>query len=213
MLQLDNLSFQYTENTTRYLFSLTAEKATVVAISGKSGSGKSTLLDLIAGFLAPLSGSLYWEQKNITKLATDKRPVTTLFQKNNLFEHRNAIDNVVVGINPAIPQKGPDVSKAKKALSDVGLENHYLQRVSSLSGGQRQRVAIARALIRERGIVLLDEPLSALDSQTRTEMLSLIKALAIHQHYTVIMVTHDNRDADAIADDQYEVVDGRLNRL
>ena len=98
MLQLDNLSFQYTENTTRYLFSLTAEKATVVAISGKSGSGKSTLLDLIAGFLAPLSGSLYWEQKNITKLATDKRPVTTLFQKNNLFEHRNAIDLSLIHI-------------------------------------------------------------------------------------------------------------------
>lgn len=213
MLQLDKLTFQYSENAARYNFSLTAEKAKVIAISGRSGSGKSTLLDLIAGFLAPLSGSLYWEQKNITSLAPDQRPVTTLFQKNNLFEHRNAIDNVVVGINPAIPRKGPDTDKAKKALDAVGLGNHYLQRVNSLSGGQRQRVAIARALIRQRGIVLLDEPLSALDTQTRDEMLSLIKALAEHQHYTVIMVTHDHRDSDAIADDHYEVIDGSLRQL
>jgi len=213
MLQLDKLTFQYPGSATQYNFSLNAEKAKVIAISGRSGSGKSTLLDLIAGFLAPISGSLYWEQKNITSLAPDKRPVTTLFQKNNLFEHRNAIDNVVVGINPSIPKKGPDTDKAKQALDAVGLGDHHLQRVNSLSGGQRQRVAIARALIRQRGIVLLDEPLSALDTQTRDEMLTLIRALAEHQHYTVIMVTHDHRDSDAIADDHYEVIDGSLRQL
>ena len=213
MLRLDNLTFQYSEQATLYNFSLQVERAKVIAISGRSGSGKSTLLDLIAGFLKPLSGDLYWEQQNITHLAPDKRPVTTLFQKNNLFEHRNAIDNVVVGINPAIPKKGPDTEKAKNALDAVGLSNHHLQQVNSLSGGQRQRVAIARALIRQRGIVLLDEPLSALDTQTRDEMLSLIKALAVRQQYAVIMVTHDLRDSDAIADSHYEVIDGSLNQL
>lgn len=213
MLTLDNLTFRYNKQSAAYQFSLTAEKSTITAISGRSGSGKSTLLDLIAGFQLPESGSLYWNKQDITHLSPDKRPVTTLFQQNNLFEHRTALDNVVVGINPAIPASGDEVNRAKQALDSVGLNNYHMQRVSKLSGGQRQRVAIARALIRNRGIVLLDEPLSALDQQTRLEMLSLIRDLADQQQYAVIMVTHDLADSEKITDKHYVVAEGRLTQL
>lgn len=213
MLTLDNLTFRYNKQSAAYQFSLTAEKSTITAISGRSGSGKSTLLDLIAGFQLPETGSLYWNKQDITHLPPDKRPVTTLFQQNNLFEHRTALDNVVVGINPAIPASGDEVNRAKQALDSVGLNNYHMQRVSKLSGGQRQRVAIARALIRNRGIVLLDEPLSALDQQTRLEMLSLIRDLADQQQYAVIMVTHDLADSEKITDKHYVVAEGRLTQL
>lgn len=213
MLTIDNLTFRYDKKSALYQFSLAAEKSTITAISGRSGSGKSTLLDLIAGFLLPASGTLYWENNDISRLPADKRPVTTLFQHNNLFEHRTALDNVVVGINPAIPASGDDVNSAKQVLDSVGLGEYTMQRVSKLSGGQRQRVAIARALIRKRGIVLLDEPLSALDQQTRLETLPLIRDLADQQQYAVIMVTHDLADSEAIADHHYEVAEGRLLQL
>lgn len=210
MLRIENLRFKHPGQSEGYDFSMTAERSTITAISGRSGSGKSTLLDLMAGFLLPDSGIISWDQKNLIPLPPDKRPVTTLFQSNNLFDHRNAIDNVVVGINPAIPKTGPDVDTARRTLDSVGLTDYYYKRVSKLSGGQQQRVAIARALIRQRGIVLLDEPFSALDQQTRDEMLTLVNGLATNQKYTVIMVTHDLSDAKAIADVHLEIIDGNL---
>lgn len=213
MLIIDHLTFRHDKHSLLYDFSLSAEKSTITAISGRSGSGKSTLLDLIAGFQQPASGGLTWNQQNIAHLPPAQRPVTTLFQNNNLFEHRTTLDNVVVGINPSIPASGEDVDKAQHALDSVGLSGYATQRVNKLSGGQRQRVAIARALIGDRGIVLLDEPLSALDQQTRLEMLPLIRGLADKRQYALIMVTHDLADSEAIADHHYEIDNGKLTLL
>jgi len=210
MLRLDSVQFQYNTGDSPYDFSLEVNAGEITCISGRSGSGKSTLLDLIAGFLKPSKGELWWSDTNFTAFPPDKRPVTTVFQHNNLFEHRNAIDNVVVGINPKVPKRGEDVERAKLALTSVGLEDFYQTRVTQLSGGQQQRVAIARAILRDSKVILLDEPFSALDSQTRTEMLHLIRELATDKQRAIIMVTHDLRDCEAIADSHYAIENGKL---
>ena len=210
MLRLDTVQFQYQGSDERYQFSMSVAAGEVTCVSGRSGSGKSTLLDLIAGFLMPLHGELWWNNKNFTLLAPDKRPVTTVFQHNNLFEHRNAVDNVVVGINPKVPRRGNDVERAKAALQSVGLEKYYDTRVNLLSGGQQQRVAIARAMLRDSKVILLDEPFSALDPQTRSEMLTLVRQLATNTERAIVMVTHDLRDCEAIADSHHVIDDGQL---
>ncbi|OED36363.1 hypothetical protein AB833_27460 [Chromatiales bacterium (ex Bugula neritina AB1)] len=210
MLQLDSLHFRHTRDTRLYQFSLSVPRGSIAAVCGKSGSGKSTLLDLIAGFLLPISGNIYWDDKPITSLAPDKRPVTTVFQKNNLFEHRNALDNVVVGIDPAIPSSGSSVEKARQALASVGLQGFENQQVSTLSGGQQQRVSIARALLRPSEVILLDEPFSALDNETKAEIRSLIRQLADGASRAIVMVTHDDDDTKAIADSRYRLEHGKL---
>ena len=210
MLRLESVRFQYRGSDEHYEFTLNVAAGEITCISGRSGSGKSTLLDLIAGFLMPSQGQFRWSDNNFTAQAPDKRPVTTVFQHNNLFEHRNAVDNVVVGINPKVPKHGEDVERAKTALSSVGLEDFYHTRVSLLSGGQQQRVAIARAILRDSQVILLDEPFSALDPQTRSEMLTLVRQLATDKQRTIVMVTHDLRDCEAIADSHYAIENGRL---
>ncbi len=210
MLHLDAVCFQHTPDTDPYRFNLSVARGTITAISGRSGSGKSTLLDLIAGFLLPSSGHLYWHDQEITALAPDKRPVTTVFQKNNLFEHRNTVDNVVVGIDPSVPSAGPAVARAREILASVGLSKFEKQRVSNLSGGQQQRVALARALIRASGVILLDEPFSALDTETRSHMLSLVRQIADQSSRAIIMVTHDINDSKAIADEHFHLAHGEL---
>lgn len=194
-----------------------ASAGSVTAITGASGCGKSTLLDLVAGFLQADSGNILWKNQPITQLPPAARPVTTVFQRNNLFEHRNAIDNVIVGINPKIPSNGDDYDAAASALAKVGLAGFEKKRASQLSGGQQQRVAIARALLRatvkHSPIVQFDEPFSALDQDTREQMLSLVKNLASEYQCTVLMVTHNLADCEAIADRRYEIRDGILREL
>ena len=210
MLLIDNIVFSYKANTDQYRFALELARGKIATVHGRSGSGKSTLLDLIAGFLQPQSGEMYWRSTAFTNQPPNRRPVTTIFQRNNLFEHRSALDNVVVGVDRSLPKQGEAVDRAIEALRFVGLEKQIYQRAITLSGGQQQRVAIARVMLRKHGIVLLDEPFSALDPQTRQDMLALIKALATEQQSAVIMVTHDQRDADAIADSQFLLHNGEL---
>ncbi len=217
MLILESVAFQYPRTATTYSFDMQASAGAVTAITGKSGCGKSTLLDLIAGFQQPGSGDIYWHDQPLNKLTPAARPVTTVFQRNNLFEHRNAIDNVIVGINPKIPSYGIDYDAAAEALALVGLAGFEKKRASQLSGGQQQRVAIARALVRATAdkapLIQFDEPFSALDQATREQMLSLVKRLATTHQCAILMVTHSIADCDAIADARYEIRDGRLFSL
>jgi len=210
MLTLEAVEFRYPEAPYAYHFSMQVQPGEIACVSGRSGSGKSTLLDLIAGFLTPISGEIVFADQKLTHLPPDKRPVSIVFQRNNLFEHRNALDNVVVGIDSRVPKKGPAVERARQILSEVGLANFEQTRVSDLSGGQQQRVAIARAIVRQSRIILLDEPFSALDQQTRSEMLSSVRLLASDQNRAIIMVTHDLRDCRAVANSHYVVEEGQL---
>ncbi len=182
----------------------------VVAILGQSGSGKSTLLDLIAGFLNASSGSIKLDDNDFTNEAVEKRPITILFQNHNLFEHLNVQKNILLGISKALKDSKSDIKKVQEILKKVGLEKYEYTLVSLLSGGQQQRVALARVLIRQSPILLLDEPFTGLDSDTKVEMLNLVKKITIENNLHTIMVTHDIQDCERIANRVYKVQNLKL---
>ena len=210
MLKLDGVKFQHGGTGTEYDFSLAANPGEVIGIMGASGSGKSTLLDLVAGFQVPEGGTIRWQNADIASLPPEKRPMTILFQNHNLFDHLSAARNVAIGLNAAKRVSGPENKLIYDALSQVGLEGKETQRASTLSGGQQQRVALARSIVRNKPLLLLDEPFSGLDEDTKLEMLALVKELAATQNRCVLMVTHDRADCAAIATRQYVVESGKL---
>ncbi len=181
-------------------FDLAVERASFTAIIGPSGAGKSTLLSLIGGFEPAESGSISVEGRDIAAVPAAQRPVTTLFQDNNLFAHLTAAQNVGLGLDPGLRLSATQREDVAQALRQVGLNELGNRRPAQLSGGERQRVAIARCLVRRRPILLLDEPFAALGPAMRQEMLDLVDALRREHGLTVLMVTHDPADAGRVAD-------------
>jgi len=208
MLTINNLTYAYDK--TVYDFSLHVKKNEIIGIIGESGSGKSTLLDLIAGFLQPFDGNIMLDTIDISKLNTENRPLTILFQKYNTFEHLSVLKNILLGLTTSLKPKQDEINKAKKILKEVGLEGFEDKLTSSLSGGQSQRVALARSLLREKPILLLDEPFTGLDLKTRKKMLTLVKNISKKRKLYTIMVTHDLNDCNLIADRVYKVKNGKL---
>jgi len=212
MLSINNITYTYEQKNIKshYNFSLHVKKNEIVGILGESGSGKSTLLDLIAGFLNPISGNITFEKNDISLLNTEDRPLTVLFQKYNTFEHLSVIKNVLLGINTSLKTKKEDLEKAKNILKEVGLEGFENKLASSLSGGQSQRVALARSLIRNKPILLLDEPFTGLDLETRMKMLKLVKSISQKRNLYTIIVTHELNDCKEIATRAYKVINNNL---
>jgi thiamine transport system ATP-binding protein len=209
MLRADDLEFAYQATDLSYLFSFEAEAGMVTAVSGASGSGKSTLLDLIAGFILPRSGSLRLDGADLVSMRPEKRPVSLLLQSDNLFDHLTAFDNAALGLANQRREK----NKVMEALAEVGLAGFEKQVAGTLSGGQKQRVALARTLLRAKPVLLLDEPFSALDDETRQAMRELIGALTRQQGWHTILVSHHADDIAALAGRHYRIVSGRLERL
>ena len=205
MLALDHVLFRHTGANLTYDFSLEASPQDIIAITGESGSGKTTLLELIAGFFIADGGGMTWEGQNLKPLPPEKRPITTLFQNYNLFEHLTAGQNIALGIKGRVAPS--IIDDALKKVGLAGLEN---QKASTMSGGQQQRVALARTFVRDTPILLLDEPFNGLDGTNKAEMLSLIKTLAEKENRCVLMITHDQSDCDAIASRQFKVENGKL---
>ncbi len=197
LLEIRNLGFRYEDMAMHFDLSVVAGEC--VAVIGPSGAGKSTLLALIGGFETPTGGELLVDGKDISGLAPAARPVTTLFQDHNLFAHLSVAANVGLGLHPGLRLTAEDRRQVAAALAQVGLTGFEERLPGQLSGGERQRVAIARSLIRHRPILLLDEPFAALGPALRNEMLDLVDALRRAQGMTVLMVTHDPRDASRIA--------------
>ena len=146
------------------------EAGKIYAILGPSGCGKTTTLRMIAGFDIPTEGEILLNGKSITSLPPNKRPINTVFQRYALFPHMNIFDNIAFGLKQKKMPKGVIEKKVKKALELVDLEGFENRKTDTLSGGQQQRVAIARAVVNEPQILLLDEPLGALDLKMRKEM-------------------------------------------
>lgn len=171
-------------------FDLTVEEGAFVAIFGPSGAGKTTLLNLIAGFETPAAGTIRIRGRDVTRLPPAERPVTSLFQEHNLFPHLSAGQNVGLGIHAGLRLSRADWERVEGALAQVGLAGlaHRLPR--QLSGGERQRVALARAIVRDRPLLLLDEPFAALGPAQRREMIALVGALRQARKLTVLMVSH-----------------------
>lgn len=208
MLTLNKITYLYENLPMR--FDVSISKGERVAILGPSGAGKSTLLNLIAGFLDPVSGTLLLCGEDHTRSAPDKRPVSILFQENNLFPHLSVLQNVGLGLHPGLWLNSQQKQQLQGVLQQVGLETLGNRLPAQLSGGQRQRVALARCLLRNQPILLLDEPFSALDPALRNDMLQLLKQSCDQHGYTLLMVSHNIEDAARIADRILLISDGRI---
>jgi spermidine/putrescine transport system ATP-binding protein len=170
------------------------------SLLGPSGCGKTTLLRILAGFEAPTSGAIYLDDVNVTALPPDKRPVNTVFQNYALFPHLSIFENVAFPLRLQKRSKSEIEQKVAEYLDLVQLIGKEGNKPSQLSGGQRQRVAIARALINEPKVLLLDEPLSALDAKLRQHMLMQLDRIHDEVGVTFIFVTHDQQEALSISD-------------
>lgn len=206
MLQLDALRFGQGD------YSLSADMSVrdggITAVIGPSGAGKSTLLSLIAGFLAPRAGRILWRGADITGAAPADRPVTIVFQDNNLFPHLDVFRNVALGLSPSLRLSADERARVDGALDRVGLTGIGSRKPAALSGGQQSRVALARVLVREKPVVLLDEPFSALGPALRDEMLDLVAEVARDIGATVLIVSHEPGDARRVAEDAILVAKG-----
>lgn len=196
--------------TTTLHFDCTIAAGGIVAVAGASGSGKSTLFHLVAGFEEPDSGEVLILGRNVANQAPAERPVSMIFQENNLFTHLDVATNIGLGISPALSLTVDDREKIARALRRVGLEGFEKRLPPTLSGGERQRVALARALVRHRPILLLDEPFAALDPGMRAGMRALLSELHAEEKNTILMITHHPEDVRALADSVLFLDRGRI---
>lgn len=208
MLKLTDITWLYHHLPMR--FTLSVARGEQVAVLGPSGAGKSTLLNLIAGFLTPASGTIMIEGQDHTTTPPSRRPVSMLFQENNLFSHLNVRQNIGLGLNPGLKLNAAQREKLHHIARQMGIENLLERLPGELSGGQRQRVALARCLVREQPVLLLDEPFSALDPALRQEMLTLVGDVCRDQQLTLLMVSHSVEDTARIASRSIVVADGRI---
>lgn len=200
-LLLNAVSKHYAENTVLNQLDLHIPAGQFVAVVGRSGGGKSTLLRLLAGLETPTAGDVLAGTTPLAEIQDDTR---MMFQDARLLPWKSVIDNVGLGL------KGQWRDAARQALAAVGLENRAGEWPAALSGGQKQRVALARALIHRPGLLLLDEPLGALDALTRLEMQDLIVSLWQKHGFTVLLVTHDVSEAVAMADRVLLIEEGKI---
>lgn len=181
-----------------------------VAVIGPSGAGKSTLVEAVAGFLPLARGRISWNGTDLTGVQPGKRPVAMLFQDGNLFPHLTVSQNAALGIHANLRLSEAEWRRVEDAVARVGLAGMGSRKPAALSGGQQSRVALARVLVQGRDILLLDEPFAALGPALKAGMLDLVAELARESGVTVLMVSHDPKDARRIADRVVLVADGKV---
>ncbi len=206
MLQLDQVMVRQGEFVLKIDLDVAAGGR--LAIMGASGSGKSTLLNLIAGFVMPDAGRVLINGVDVRETPIAERPVSVLFQDGNLFPHLSIYQNVALGIRPDLRLAPDQRVQVEESLEKVGLGGMGQRKPADLSGGQQSRAAIARILLRDKPLLLLDEPFAALDPGLRQEMLVLLNALCVEKGLTLLMVSHDMRDARQLCDQLCLLSDG-----
>ncbi|MBQ1327267.1 MAG: ATP-binding cassette domain-containing protein, partial [Eubacterium sp.] len=200
LIELKSLSKNYEDQQVLKGIDLTIHKNEFLTLLGPSGCGKTTTLRIIAGFEEPSGGEVLFDGVDISKIPSYKREVNTVFQKYALFPFLDVYDNIAFGLKIKKMDKAMIDHKVKKMLDLVGLTGFDNRDVTSLSGGQQQRVAIARALVNEPKVLLLDEPLGALDAKLRKGMQTELKKIQKEVGITFIFVTHDQEEALSMSD-------------
>ena len=213
LIELKNLTKNYGEQQVLRGIDLDIHENEFLTLLGPSGCGKTTTLRIIAGFEEPSGGQVLFNGQEISKLPPYKREVNTVFQKYALFPHMNVFDNIAFGLNLKKMNKALIKEKVAKMLKLVDLEGYEKRDVTQLSGGQQQRVAIARALVNEPKILLLDEPLGALDAKLRKEMQIELKKIQKEVGITFIFVTHDQEEALSMSDTVVVMNDGEIQQI
>lgn len=208
MIDVQGVQFRYEDLLMQ--FDLNVAKGSLTAVIGPSGGGKSTLLNLIAGFETPLAGRVLIGAAGVTGLPPAQRPVSMIFQDNNVFAHLTLWQNAALGISPSLKLSDAEKSRVDAALGRVGLGDLMGRKPAEVSGGERQRVAIARALLRDKPVLLLDEPFAALGPALRRDMLDLVRQFQRERGLTVLMVTHQPEDALYAASHTAFVAAGRV---
>lgn len=193
-------------------FNLDIKEGEFVTFLGPSGCGKTTILRMIGGFDTQTSGEIFLQGEDISVLPPNKRPINTVFQKYALFPHLNVYDNIAFGLKLKKMSKAEMDEKVKNALDIVDLEGFEKRSITTLSGGQQQRIAIARAIVNEPKVLLLDEPLSALDYKMRKEMQLELKSMHKRLGITFIFVTHDQEEALTMSDKIVVMADGKIQQ-
>ena len=209
MIRLDNVFLA--DDTLPMTFDLQVAEGERIAIVGPSGAGKSTLLNLIAGFVLPTQGNIWLNGENHTRSAPYERPVSMLFQENNLFPHLSVQQNLALGLKTSLKLTALEQDQIEQVADAVGLTSFLSRLPNSLSGGQKQRVALARCLLRDKPILLLDEPFSALDPELRLDMLNLIDELCHSKNLTLLLVTHQPSELTGKVDRMLRIENGRIS--
>ncbi len=200
LVNLNSVGHAFGETEVLSDIALEIPSGSYTVLLGPSGSGKTTLLSILGGFLVPTRGQVLVEGVDVTAIPPARRPTATVFQDYALFPHMNVTSNVAFGLRMRGVGRAEQQSRAKEALQMVGLSEHSDRRPHQLSGGQRQRVALARALVIEPKVLLLDEPLGALDLALRRQMQDELKATQQRVGTAFVHVTHDQEEAMALAD-------------
>ena len=213
LIQFKNIVKDFNGNIVLKGINLDIYENEFVTLLGPSGCGKTTLLRILGGFLEQDEGEIIFDGKEISNVPAYKREINTVFQKYALFPHMNVYDNIAFGLKLKKQSKDVIEQKVNRMLSLIGLEGYGNRNVTSLSGGQQQRVAIARALVNEPNVLLLDEPLGALDKALRKEMQYELKRIQQEVGITFIFVTHDQEEALTMSDKIVVMKDGKIMQI